>query len=362
MIHRPLLRACALALLASACDRGPTDPSRPDTFLVQPIGVPAGAASFVPRALADGRVVGVALDGETTWAVEWQAGTFRRLGPEAPAGCFVDPLAARGSFTVGQITCTASGNPAGQPVDAYGWIAGQASPPRLFAEPYNFAGVNADGEVAGTINPGAQFPQARHRAFVRTQSGTTILLPDGAIASEAVGITDEGDVVVNASYTCPADAVNCVSTQVHVWTDGQWTEVRVPRGVTRMVAGAVSPEGHVAIYGFGESDQAFIYEIDDRDLDALPVIPGTRVVLVSANARGQVVGTGIRPQTTSRQTSYGIVWGARRQYDLSERIAGTTRWIITSAVASDDDGRIAGTGVNVQTGEEGPILLVPATL
>lgn len=363
MIHRVLVRVCALALLAAACDSGPTDPSKPDTFTVTFIGVPADAASFTPRALDDGRVVGTASDGASTWAVEWQAGVFRRLLPDAPAGCHTEPLAARGGYTVGQVTCTASGDPAGRPVDAYGWRAGENAP-RLFAEPYTFVGVNADGDVAGTINPSAQFPLAQPRAFRRTAAGVHVLVPESAIGSEAAGITDAGQVVVTALYACPEaaeDAGDCVSSRVHVWADGSWREIRIPGRAARVVAGAVSPAGHVAMYAFGETDQVFVYDLDDRDLDALPVIPGTRVVLVSANARGQVVGTGIRPETTNREASYGIVWGARRQYELSERLAGTTRWHIGSALATDDEGRIAGTGRSLLDGTEGPILLVPST-
>jgi hypothetical protein len=362
MIHRSLFRVCALALLAAACDNSPTDPSKPGTFNVVFIGVPVDAVSFTPRAIAGGRVVGTASDEATTWAVEWQPGGFRRLLPAAPPGCHSEPLAARGAFTVGQVTCTASGDPAGQPLDAYGWVAGAGPAFRLFAEPYSFTGVNADGVVVGTVNPRAQFPQAQSRAFVRSSAGVTVLLPDGANASEAAGITDAGEVVVTAWYTCLMDDEDCLTSRVHVWAGGAWTEVRSPRGATRVAAGAVSPLGHVAVYGFGETDQVFLYEIEDRDLDALPVIPGTRVVLVSANARGQVIGTGIRPEDTSRQASYGIVWGADRQYDLSERVTGTARWHISSALATDDEGRIAAIGTNLEDGLQGPILLVPINL
>lgn len=362
MIHRSILRVCVLALLAAACDGSPTDPSKPDTFTVTFIGVPADAQSFTPRAVTGGRVVGVATYGESTWAVEWQGGAFRRLGPAAPAGCHSEPLAARGTYTVGQVTCTASGDPAGQPVDAYGWVAGEAGAPRLFAEPHAFVGVNASGAVAGTINPRPQFPQAQHRAFVRTSAGVAVLLPDGATASEAAGITDAGEVVVTAWYTCAFDDEDCASSRVHVWSNGAWTEIVAPRGSGRVVAGAVSPGGHVAVYGFGEADQVFLYEIQDRDLEALPVIPGTRVLLVSANTRGQVIGTGIRPATSARQTSYGIIWGADRQYDLSERIAGVTEWHISSALATDDEGRIAATGTSLEDGTQGPLLLVPGNL
>lgn len=361
MIHRSLVRVCALALLATACDGSPTDPSKPDTFTVTFIGVPADAQSFMPRAVTGGRVVGAASDGASTWAVEWQDGVFRRLLPAAPAGCHTEPLAARGAYTVGQVTCTASGDPAGRPVDAYGWRAGESAA-RLFAEPYTFVAVNADGAVAGTINPRAQFPQAQHRAFVRTSTGVTVLMPDGASASEAAGITDAGEVVVTAWYTCLFEDEDCLPSRVHVWSNGAWTEIPTPRDAGRIVAGAVSPEGHVAVYAFGETDQVFLYEIQDRDLDALPVIPGTRVLLVSANARGQVIGTGIRPEESARQASYGIIWGADRQYDLSERIGGVTGWNISSALATDDEGRIAATGTSLADGTQGPILLVPSNL
>jgi uncharacterized membrane protein len=365
MIHRSLVRVCALALLAGACTDSPTDASKPDSFTVLFMGVPADAQSFTPTAVTGGRVVGTASDGGSAWAVEWQAGSgFRRLLPAAPAGCHSEPLAARGASTVGAVTCTASGDPAGQPVDAYGWVAGQAGAPRLFAEPYTFTGVNASGAIVGTVNPAAQFPQGQHRAFLHTSAGVTVLVPDSAIGSEAAGITDAGEVAVTAWYACPADAddEDCPVRRVKVWSNGTWTEPHIPGDVPQLVAGAVSSGGHVAIYGFGRADQVFLYEIEDRDLEALPVIPGTRVVLMSANARGQVIGTGIRPETDGRQTSYGIIWGADRQYDLSERIDGVAEWHISSALASDDEGRIAATGINLDDGLQGPILLVPNNL
>jgi hypothetical protein len=367
MIHRPFFRACAavLALAAiGACKRSPTDPSRPGTFLVTFLGVPAGAESFSPRAVAAARVVGVAADGGTLRAVQWAGGAFTPVGPAAPAGCHSEPVAARGSFTVGQITCTASGDPAGQPVDAYGWIAGQNPPPRLFAEPYTFVGVNQSGAVAGTLNPGAQFPQGARRAFVRTAAGAVaVLVPPGATGSEGVGITDAGEVVVNAYYVCPADSSeDCDLSRVLAWNGAAWTEIRVPARAERAVAVAVSPEGEVAGYAFGEADQVFLYELDGNDLDVLPVIPGTRVLLSGANIRGQVVGTGVRTEIAGRAPSYGIVWGDNRQYDLSERVTGNVDVRVTAALATDDEGRIAGTGLNLETGQEGAILLVPTSL
>jgi hypothetical protein len=369
MIHRPLLRACAAVLAAVAiagCRGTPTDPARPGTYQVTFIGVPAGAQSFAPRAVAGVRVVGMAADANRTWAAQWTPGGFSLIGPAVPAGCHSEPTAARGGMTVGQVTCTASGAPAGQPVDVYGWVAGQPFP-RLFAEPYTFTGVSGDGGgLVGTINPGSQFPQAQSRAFVRLGGAVAELLPPGAIASEAAGISDAGDVVVTAYYDCPdedgeADD-DCSPSRAMVWTAGAWTEIPLPRDAERAVAVAVSSEGHVAGYAFGEADGVFLYRISRRDLDGLPVIPGTRVVLTGVNSLPQVVGTGVRELTMGQATSYGIVWGDERTYDLSERIGGTVSWQITSALATEDEGRIAATGVNRETGEEGAILMTPSDL
>lgn len=368
MTHRPLLRACAAVLAAAAiagCRGTPTDPARPGTYEVAFIGVPAGAQSFAPRAVAGGRVVGVAADANRAWAVQWTAGGFSLIGPAVPAGCHSEPTAARGGMTVGQVTCTASGAPAGQPVDVYGWVAGQAFP-RLFAEPYTFTGVSSDGGgVVGTINPSSQFPQAQSRAFLRLGGTVTELLPPNAIASEAAGISDAGDVVVTAYYDCPdedGESDDCYPSRAMAWNAGAWTEIPVPRNAEQAVAVAVSSQGDVAGYAFGEADGVFMYRLSRRDLDGLPVIPGTRVVLTGVNRLPQVVGTGIREETAGRATSYGIVWGDERTYDLSERIAGTVPWQIISALATDDEGRIAGTGVHRETGQEGAILMTPSDL
>ena len=351
-----------LAVAAAGCRNSPTDPSRPGTYLVTFIGVPAGAASFVPRTVAEGRVAGVAATADRAWAVQWLGGAFSLVGPDVPAGCHSEPLAARGAHTVGQVTCTAGGAPAGQPVDVYGWVSGEPVPPRLFAEPFNYVGITTSGAMVGTINPRAQFPQAQSRAFIRTGAGVTVLLPPGAVASEAVGISEEGDVVVTAYFDCPEEPEDtpCYPSRGMVWNAGAWTEIPAPRRAERTVAAAVGSRGHVAGYAFGEADGVFLYRIPRRRLDGLPVIPGTRVLLTGANARGQVVGTGIREEAGGRAASYGIIWGDERQYDLSERIAGADEWQITAALATDDEGRIAGTGIRTETGEEGAILLAPS--
>ncbi|HEU0298635.1 MAG TPA: hypothetical protein VFR37_04255 [Longimicrobium sp.] len=362
MIHRSLVHLCAAALLlsagVSACRSSPTDPSRPRRFTVTFLGVPQDATGFSPRAVDAGRVVGVALGSTTVWAAQWLNGSFTRIGPAAPAGCHTEPLAARGVFTVGQVVCTTMGVPAGQPVDVYGWAAGIAVPARLFPEPYTFVGVNGSGGIAGTINPAAQFPQAQRRAFVLVGGAATVLLPPDAVASEAVGITSAGQVVVTAYRVCAQDAPRCHESSVMVWEAGAWSEVPVPRNADRAVGAAVSAEGHVAGYGFGESDQAFLYFIRRRDVDGLPIIPGTQVVLAGANSLGQVVGTGIRVEPAGRLPSYGIVWGDERQYSLTERLVSADEdWQITSALATDDEGRIVGTAIDSGTGQEGAVLL-----
>ena len=296
---------------------------------------------------------------EEVWAAQWLNGSFTRIGPTAPAGCHTEPTAARGVFTVGQVVCTATGVPAGQPVDVYGWATGVAVPARAFAEPYTFTGVNGGGVIAGTINPAAQFPQAQRRAFILSAGAATILLPPGATASEAVGITSAGQVVVNAYRACDPQAPRCHESNVMVWEAGAWTEVPVPSNADRAVAAAVSAEGHVAGYAFGETDQGFLYFIRRRDQDGLPFIPGTRVLIAGANSLGQAVGTAIREEPAGRHPSYGVVWGDERQYTLSERLTSTQdNWQITSALATDDDGNIAGTAINPETGQEGAVLLL----
>jgi hypothetical protein len=363
MIHRSLLRLCAAALLlsagASACRNSPTDPSRPRRFTVTFLGFPGDAAGFSPRAVDAGRVVGTAVGGGTVWAAQWLNGSFARIGPAAPAGCHTEPLAARGVFTVGQVVCTASGVPAGEPVDAYGWATGIAVPVRVFAEPYTFVGVNGGGVIAGTINPAAQFPQAQQRAFVLSGGAASILLPPGATASEAVGITSAGQVVVTAYRACAEAPPRCHESTVMVWDAGAWIEVPVPPDADRAVGAAVSADGHIAGYAFGESDQAFLYHVRRRDMDGLPIIPGTRVLLSGANSLGQAVGTGIRDEPAGRLPSYGIVWGDERQYNLDERLTSAEDdWQVTSALATADDGSIAGTAINPETGQEGAVLLV----
>lgn len=354
------LTGCALLVLAAAaCRDTPTDPSRPGQYNVTFLGVPAGAESFTPRAVSAGRVVGTARANGMVWAVEWSNGAFTRIGPDVPAGCEMEALAARGAFTVGTVTCTSAGD---SPTDAYGWTRNVGALPRLFAEPYGFVDVNRTATIAGTLYPAALFPQATQRAFTVQGGSAAFLVPPGAGSSEAVGVTDAGVVVVNAYYTCLLEDRDCVLSRAAALIGGEWRSIRIPANADRALAAAVSSAGHVAGYAIGGVDGVFLYDIEDDDLDVLPVVPGTRVQITGVNSlgEGQVVGTGIRQSPApGQQPSYGIAWGDGRQYALTERILGNVRWQVTAALATDDEGNIAGTGFDPDSGQEGAILLVP---
>jgi hypothetical protein len=358
MTHRPALLACALALAASACDKSPTDPSRPDRYDVTFLGAPAGAESFTPRAISAGRVVGTARAGTDVWAVQWSGGAFSPVGPDAPAGCESEARGARLAFTVGQITCRAGGTA----TDAYGWAAGVGALPRLFAEPYAFVDVNRSATIVGTLYPPAQFPQGAQRAFQVQGTTVTFLLPEGAVSSVATGISDEGLVAVTAYYDCTGQR-DCEPSRAMVLDAGEWREVPLLSRTDRSVTAAVSSAGHVTGYALGDADGIFLYDAPgDDDFSALPVVPGTSVEITGANALGQVVGTGFRQfAAPGQQASYGIVWGDDQQFSISERIENDVPWVVTAALATDDEGRIAGAGFNLETGQDGALLLVPSS-
>ncbi|HEX6042215.1 MAG TPA: hypothetical protein VFZ20_29535, partial [Longimicrobium sp.] len=280
-----------------------------------------------------------------------------RIGPDVPASCGTEALGERVSFTVGQVTCHAVGD---APVDAYGWAAGVGAFPRLFAEPYSFVDINRSATIVGTVNPPSQFPQASPRAFEVQGAAITPLLPDGATSSEAAGIADDGTVGITAYYDC-ASQRSCAESRAMVLVAGAWVDVPLPSTADRSVAAAVSSAGHVAGYSLGDVDGVFLYDAPDDDFDVLPVVPGTRVQITGVNALGQIVGTGTRQSVApGQQASYGIIWGDGRQYSISERMNDDAPWQVTAALATDDEGRIAGTGFNTQTGQEGAILLTPA--
>jgi hypothetical protein len=360
MPHRFLIRACVglgAILALSACRDSPTDPSRPGHYTVTFLGVPEGAESFTPHAVATGRVVGVARAGGVAWAVQWANGVFIRIGPDVPAECESEALGARGPFTVGQVTCTGAGD---TPVDAYGWAAGVGTLPRLFAEPYGFVGVNGTAVIAGTLYPPMDFPAGASRAVRVEGTSTTVLLPPGAALSEAAGVSDAGAIAVTGYDICLPSSSRCTESQAFVWSGGAWTEVPIPGDATSAVAAAVSSAGHVAGYTFGGGGGVFLWEQEDEDLDVVPVVPGTRVQITGVNALGQIVGTGFRMDPAPGQSpSYGIVWGDARQYALGERIDGPIEWQITAALGTDDEGRIAGTAIDPETGQEGAVLLTP---
>ena len=360
MPHRSLIRACATvcaALAVCACRDTPTDPSRPDEYTVTFLGVPEGAESFIPRAVSAGRVVGVARAGSVSWAVQWANGVFTRIGPEVSPGCESEPLAARGPLTVGQVVCIEAGD---TPTDAYGWAAGVGGIPRLFLQPYTFVDVSGTGTIAATQYPPALFPDASSRAVRVDGIATTVLLPPDAAMSEAAGVSNAGDIAVTGYDICPPASSRCFESRVYVWSGSAWTEVPLPGDAQSAIAAAVSSAGHVAGYTFGGGDGVFLWDHEDEDMDVLPVVPGTRVEITGANALGQVVGTGFRMDPAPGQRpSYGIVWGDERLYTLSERIDGEIDWQITAALGTDDEGRIVGTAVNPENGQEGAVLLTP---
>lgn len=355
-MNRSALSAPALlaaALLAGACDN-PAGSKRPGKYTVQFIGAPAGASSFTPADIERGAVVGAAEVGGRVVAARWENGAFSFFSTGAPAGCDSEATAISSAAVVGEISCGG---------DTYGWSTTGIG--RVDPAAHTFVDVNDAGTIVGTRGRG----EAELRAFVVQDGAATVLLPPGAEASAAAGISDDGDVAVTAYSGCGDEG--CARSSVWVLRGGQWSQAPVPRGTGRAEAVAVSGEGHVAAVGSAELDAAgkpenllqpvFVWEPGD-DLDALPVIPGTRVIVRDVSSLEYAVGSGVRPDRPAQPT-YGIVWGGGRLYYLSERMErGFEPWQIEAAMAIDDEGRIAGLGSNVETGASGAVLLVPRNL
>lgn len=348
--------AAGAALLAGAACGSPTEPGRPAFYSAVFLGTPPGAESFTPRAVEGRRVYGVASAGGQSWAAVWSDGAFATL-LDPPAGCRAVPVAARRGAVVGQVTCAPPGE-AAAPSDAYGWgIGGGVPAGRVAAEPHGFRGVSNAG-VVGTLYPRPDFPAAPHRAFLASAGGAVeVLLPPGAQASAAAGIADDGTLAVTALSACAA--AGCAESRAAVRArDGTWTILSLPSNAERASAVAVSSAGHVLVHAAGGAEQPYVrFQSRDR---LLPVVPGTRVVLEGVNARGQVVGTGVRSVAVpGRGQSEGLLWGGGRQYFLRERIL-LRDWDVTSAHAIDDQGFVAAMGTETATGRSGAILLVPA--
>jgi hypothetical protein len=340
----------AAAVLAGACDN-PGGPHRPGEYTLQVIGVPPGASSFTPADVDERVVVGAAEVGGRTVAARWSDGAWTLLNTGAPAGCDSEATAISGGSVAGEISCGA---------DTYGWATGITG--RVDPAPHTFVDINAEGTVAGTRGRA----QADLRAFVARSGSFTVLLPPGAEASAAAGIADDGEVAVTGFSGC--GGAGCTRSSVWVWRAGEWSEAPLPRGADRAEAVAASSEGHVAGFGIRDADQdsildndlqpVFLWERGD-DLEGLPVIPGTRVVVRDVASSGFAVGSALRPDRPAQPT-YGVIWGKGRLYYLTERMMREFEdWQIEAALGIDDKGHIAGIGTHRETGETGAVLLIP---
>ena len=123
--------------------------------------------------------------------------------------------------------------------------------------------------------------------------------------------------------------------------------------------GALAAGTHLAVNDkgpiVGERDGRAIIWKDGETRD-LGMLPGDRSSLARGiNASAQIVGESVGVDGVSR----AVLWQAGSLSDLNTRIPTGSGWVLTSASAIDDAGRIAGTGLH--NGQPRAFLLTPVT-
>jgi|GEM_PF-5326795 len=221
---RRLVTLPALALLAAACDGGPTapretDPGLPQRYTVVPFTPPPGTGDWRARAVAINNRGQVLLD-------EPFSGRFLALwSGEGTTTLFPPPWEAQahGLSDAGRIVgCTSAFGawvaPEQRPIIGEGgrvWYLAGRGLERACAHDVNDAGTVVGMTVLG----------GRQRAFVLSQAQVTFVDVPGDTAAEAIEVNERGRVLLSSWRWAPEIGLTSRVIRGSLWRDGVLTEL-----------------------------------------------------------------------------------------------------------------------------------------
>ncbi len=189
--------------------------------------------------------------------------------------------------------------------------------------------VNGQGQIVGwSFNASAQ-----HRAFVYDNATMTALPTLGGTEGYAYAMSDAG-YIVGAAYTSSGEQHACR------WYNGVATDL-LTLGGNSSCAFAINAYGWIAgsARNAAGQDRACLWNAGIRT--DMGTLGGATAVAYGINNAGQVVGKA----AVASGTFHAFLWENGHMYDLNTLIPAASGWDLREAWAINENGEIAGWGV-----------------
>ncbi len=326
---------CCLVCMAS--DAG----AEPPSYIIADLGAIGGQSgpSFAHDLNEVGQVISSDTLGRAAW---WTDGSLRELERPNNLSIHMGAINDFGFVAGTAVECThLPGGDISCTQYLVAWHDGRATTLGTFASgDGHVEDINNLGQIVGGDFTG------NGRGFLWHNGDAIEIHPSGAMSSWASGINNLGQVIGNFRLSSSR-------THAFLWEDGTVTDLGAPGGFNSQANGINDKSQIVGSYSIlGGGYVGFLWE--DGMMSDLPAVSGHDwSVPVDINHHGQIVGF-------SRNSSAyrAVVWTDGEIWKLNDLVLDGSGWILESASGINDEGQIAGYGIN-PAGSRHAYLLTP---
>lgn len=203
------------------------------------------------------------------------------------------------------------------------------------------SGINNNGQVVGTSDAIVGYSTTQH-AFLYSDGIMTDIGPTVSPVSRAVGINDNGQIVINGNDT------GGLAWHAYLYSNGAMTELGGFGSIYGTLAYGINNSGQVVGYSYladNHSSHAFLYS--NGAMQDLGTLGGQYSSAASINNYGLVVGSA----HTAANVFHAYLYSNGTMLDLNSLLSPDSGWsALNAATGINDLGQIVGTGIiNGQT-------------
>jgi len=207
-------------------------------------------------------------------------------------------------------------------------------------------GVNSSGIVVGTLS--RKEPLGQIACMWQAGRAINLPVPKGNLVARARRINASGIIIGDFQVSVASGKAFQFVPRACLWKNGMFVDLMPGQRVLSQANGIndigtiVGEIEKLPILG-NHIHRAFLYK--QGKIQILGVLPGDNYSVATAiNNVGQIVGRSSNTKSESR-TTRAFLWSNGRMVDLNALIQRASGWRLNDAVAINDHGEIAGTGM-----------------